>query len=171
MAQFRKWFQLLLETIVLLLITALFLIVVAGVAFRQFGAPLVWYDEVAAIMLAWLTYYGAALAALHRAHIGFSNVVESAPLSFRIPIVIVREVIVIGFFAFAAWAGVMVVQAVEGFYLASLPSISRQLTQSVIPIGAVLFIIAELLNVPDLIRGELSGENAEIAAALGETKS
>jgi TRAP-type C4-dicarboxylate transport system permease small subunit len=65
----------------------------------------------------------------------------------------------------------MVVQAVEGFYLASLPSISRQLTQSVIPIGAVLFIIAELLNVPDLIRGELSGENAEIAAALGEAKS
>lgn len=168
MAQFRKWFQLLLETIVLILITSLFLIVVAGVAFRQFGAPLVWYDEVAAIMLAWLTYYGAALAALHRGHIGFSNLVENAPLSFRVPIVIVREVVVIGFFAFAAWAGFLVVQAVEGFYLASLPSVSRQFTQSVIPIGAILFIIAELLNVPDLIRGELSGENAEIAAAVGE---
>jgi TRAP-type C4-dicarboxylate transport system permease small subunit len=168
MAQFRKWFQTVLETIVLVLVVSLFLIVFAGVAFRQFGAPLVWYDEVAAIMLAWLTYYGAALAALHRGHIGFSNLVENAPPKLRVPIVIVREAVVIGFFAFAAWAGFMVLMAVEGFYLASLPSISRQLTQSVIPIGAVLFIIAELLNVPDLIRGELSGENAEIAAALGD---
>jgi TRAP-type C4-dicarboxylate transport system permease small subunit len=168
MALFRKWFQTVLETIVLLLVTSLFLIVFAGVLFREFGAPLVWYDEVAVILLAWLTYYGAALAALNRAHIGFSNLVENAPLKLRVPIVIVREVVVIGFFAFAGWAGFMVLLAVEGFYLASLPSISRQLTQSVIPIGAVLFIIAELLNIPDLIRGELSGENAEIAAALGD---
>jgi TRAP-type C4-dicarboxylate transport system permease small subunit len=171
MAQFRKWFQKLLETIVLILVVSLSLIVVAGVLFRQFGAPLVWYDEVAAIMLAWLTYYGAALAALYRAHIGFTNLIEKAPLKFRVAIVLIREAVVIGFFAFAAWAGVMVVMAVEGFYLASLPSVSRQLTQSAIPIGAVLFIIAELLNVPDLIRWEPSGENAEIAAALGELKS
>jgi TRAP-type C4-dicarboxylate transport system permease small subunit len=168
MARFRKWFRLLLETIVLLLVISLALVVVAGVLFRQFGAPLVWYDELAAIMLAWLTYYGAALAALNRGHIGFSNLVENAPMKFRVPILIVREMVVVGFFALAAWAGFRVVMAVEGFYLASLPSVSRQLTQSVIPIGAVLFIIAELLNAPELLRGALSGENAEIAAAVAD---
>ena len=42
---------------------ALAVVVVLGVGFRKFGAALVWYDEVASVLLAWLTYYGAALAA------------------------------------------------------------------------------------------------------------
>ena len=55
---------------------ALALVVVLGVVFRRLGAALVWYDEVASILLAWLTFYGAALAALHRAHIGFPKLVD-----------------------------------------------------------------------------------------------
>ena len=67
----RTRFERLLEAIVLVLVGALAVVVVMGVGFRKFGAALVWYDEVASILLAWLTYYGAALAALKRAHIGF----------------------------------------------------------------------------------------------------
>ena len=52
-----------LEWTVLVLMTVLATIVVLGVVFRKTGAALVWYDEVASILLAWLTYYGAALAA------------------------------------------------------------------------------------------------------------
>ena len=36
--------------------------VIAGVVFRYSGYALVWYDEVATILLAWVTYYGSALA-------------------------------------------------------------------------------------------------------------
>ena len=56
---------------------ALAVIVVVGVGFRKAGASLVWYDEVASIMLAWLTYYGAALAALSRSHIGMPTLVAN----------------------------------------------------------------------------------------------
>ena len=31
--------------------------------YRKAGASLTWYDEIASILLAWVTYYGAALAA------------------------------------------------------------------------------------------------------------
>ena len=41
--------------------------VTVGVAFRYVGHSLVWYDELASILLAWVTYYGAALATLKRA--------------------------------------------------------------------------------------------------------
>ena len=34
------------------------------------GQSLTWYDEVASHLLAWLTFYGAALASVKRAHIG-----------------------------------------------------------------------------------------------------
>jgi len=60
--------------------------------------------------------------------------------------------VVIGFFLILAWYGYIVLVVLEGDTLISLPWISTQVTQSVIPISAVLFIIAELLNMPQIIR-------------------
>lgn len=150
----RRHYESFLESLVLVLVFSMAIIVIAGVAFRKVGMPLVWYDEVASIMLAWLTYYGSCLAGLRRGHMGFPGFVDAVSPAVRRVLIVFREIIVIGFFGLAAWAGWMVVVAVDGFYLASLPSVSRQITHSVIPIGGVLFIIAELLSVRDLMRGE-----------------
>lgn len=73
MKGFRDAFERVLETVVLMLMVLLAAVVVSGVLFRKFGAPLVWYDEVASVLLAWLTYYGAGLAALRGAHISFPS--------------------------------------------------------------------------------------------------
>ena len=123
---------------------ALALLVVAGVVSRKAGYSLVWYDEIAAILLAWLTYYGAALAALHRAHIGFPNLVQRAPRRLRRPLWILREVAIISFFSLAAWMGLGLLGALGGTFLVSLPWLPAQVVYSAIPIGAVLFIGAEL---------------------------
>ena len=48
---------------------ALAVTVLLGVSFRFAGSALVWYDEVAAVQLAWITYYGSAYAALKGSHI------------------------------------------------------------------------------------------------------
>ncbi len=133
--------------------TALAIVVVLGVGFRKFGAALVWYDEVASVLLAWLTYYGAALAALKRAHIGFPNLVQGLRDTWRVPIVVVGEAIVIAFFLVAAWGGWRVLVILEGSSLVSLPGVPTRLTQSVIPVGAVLFVIAQLLSMPEVLRG------------------
>jgi TRAP-type C4-dicarboxylate transport system permease small subunit len=159
--KFRAGFQRFLEWIVLGLVAFLATIVVAGVTFRKLGMPLVWYDELASIMLAWLTYYGACLAALRKAHIGFPNIVDSAPRGARRFMIIVREIVVVGFFLLAAWAGWRVVLALDDFYMATLTWMPRQVTQSVIPISAILFIIAELLNLPDMLRGEVTSVREE----------
>lgn len=161
LATFRRALERLLEVVVLVLMIGLAVVVIGGVLFRKFGAPLVWYDEVASIILAWLTYYGACLAAFRRAHIGFPNFVESVRPSLRRVLIIAREAVVIGFFAVAAWAGWRVYLALDSFYLASLPGVSRQLTQSVIPIGAVLFIIAELLSAGEEMKGGVSRAAAD----------
>ena len=50
-----KLWSALLETFVLALMTSLAVVVLLGVIFRKAGASLVWYDEVASILLAWLT--------------------------------------------------------------------------------------------------------------------
>jgi TRAP-type C4-dicarboxylate transport system permease small subunit len=148
--RFRNGTEQILEVVVLVLMAVLAVVVILGVGFRKAGAALVWYDEVASILLAWLTYYGASLAALKRAHIGFPKLVQSAAPQLRLYLVICREVIVIGFFVLVAWAGFRVLQVLDGIYLASLPSVSARVAQSVIPIGAVLFIIAELMSFAEI---------------------
>lgn len=132
---------------------ALAAVVVVGVVFRKAGASLVWYDEVASILLAWLTYYGAALAALHRAHIGVPTLVAKLTGGARATVVLVGEVCTLAFFVVLAYAGVRVLSVLGGTGLTSLPWVPMALAQSVIPVGAVLFITAQLLSLPDALRG------------------
>ena len=155
----RSVFERLLEAITILLIVSLAMVVVLGVVFRWAGEALSWYDEVASVQLAWLTYYGAALAALKRAHIGVPGLIAAMPPLFRIPMVIVAECVIIGFFLILAWYGYIVLVILEGDTLISLPFIGTQFTQSVIPIGAILFVIAEILNLPQIWR-EATGHSA-----------
>jgi TRAP-type C4-dicarboxylate transport system permease small subunit len=149
-----------LEACVLTLIASLAIIVVVGVVFRKFGAALVWYDEVASIVLAWLTYYGAALAALKRAHIGVPTVVQQLHGRWRLAAVLFAESVVIGFFVAVAWAGWQVLQVLGGTTLISLPWVPARLAQSVIPIGAALFILAQILSAPDVLRAPTEGASA-----------
>ncbi|HYD66019.1 TRAP transporter small permease [Azospirillum sp.] len=147
----RTRFERLLDTIVVALVVGLALIVCAGFLFRAAGHSLVWYDEVAAIGLCWLTYYGSALAALKGAHIGCPEVVNLMPPRWRVAATVVAEACVFLFFGVLAWTGLEVWRILEGDTLVSLPSVPMQLTQSVIPIGAVLFMIAEALRLPQAL--------------------
>ena len=160
----RDRFERLLEAVVLVLVAALAVVVVMGVGFRKFGAALVWYDEVASILLAWLTYYGAALAALKRAHIGFPNLVRRLGRPWRIPVVVAGEAVVIAFFLVAGWAGWRVLVILEGSGMVSLPWVPTRLTQSVIPIGSLLFVIAQVMSLPEMLR---AGERTSPEAVSG----
>jgi TRAP-type C4-dicarboxylate transport system permease small subunit len=147
----RAAFERVLEWIVIVLMTALFLEVTIGVVFRAAGRSLVWYDEVASILLAWLTYYASALAALKRAHIGFPGLVRGLEPRLRVPLVALAEALVIAFFVLLAWVGYRVLEVLATDHLVSLPTVSVAWTQSVIPIGAALYVIAELLNLPQIL--------------------
>jgi len=139
----------LLEGICVTLMIALAVVVVMAVIFRKAGASLVWYDEVAAIMLAWLTYYGAALAALRRAHLGFPGVFDASRPAVRMVMLVVSETLVIGFFVVIAWYGWDVIVILAGDRLTSLPWVPVSFTQSVIPIGAALIALTELTTIPE----------------------
>jgi TRAP-type C4-dicarboxylate transport system permease small subunit len=145
----RLCLEKLLEVFTVFLLIALTTIVLAAVAFRMIGSSLAWYDEVASIGLGWLTFYGANLAAIKRAHMGFPGLVAKAPPPLRASLFLISEVIVIGFFVVVAYYGYRVLDILAWDRLVSLPSISLTLTQSAIPISAALFILCELLSMPD----------------------
>lgn len=148
----RLAFERTLTAFVIFLLGSLAVIVLMGVAYRKLGIPMVWYDEVASIALAWLTYYGAGLAALKRSHIGFPGLVNAMPPHLRVPLVLLGEGIVILFFALLGWFGYEVLVILEGDAMVSLPWVPTRVTQSVIPIGSLVFIVAQLLTLPELLR-------------------
>lgn len=158
MARWRAWFENLLELIVIVLMVALAVEVLLGVTYRKLGMSLVWYDEIASVTLAWLTYYGAALAALRGAHIGVPEIVRFMPRPWRVATAYVSEGLVFAFMILLAWTGVNVLDVLATDTLVSLPTVPVSYTQSVIPIGAVLFIIAEALHFPRQLADARAGK-------------
>lgn len=152
LARVRNIYEKFLEAIVIVLMVALAVEVTLGVVFRYVGHALVWYDEVATILLAWVTYYGAALAALKRAHLGVPELVGLLPPLPRVVVALFAEACVFAFFIVLAWVGYSVLDVLATDTLVSLPGVSVAYTQSVIPVSAVLFIIAEALVLPDVLR-------------------
>ena len=171
MTTFRIAFERALTAFVIFLLGGLAVLVLVGVALRKLGIPFVWYDEGASITLAWLTYYGAALAALKRAHIGFPGLVNAMPPRWRIVAVLVAGACVIAFFGLLTAFGVQVLDILQGDTMVSLPSVPTRFTQSVIPIGGALFIVAQLLSLPEVLRlargrGIVDHEQAPVEGVL-----
>lgn len=168
----RRIYDRILEAIAVVMIVGVTVIVTMGFVYRWIGESLVWYDEVASISLCWLTYYAGALAALRGAHIGFSGFVNSLPANLRVAATLFSSLVTIGFFAVLAVMGMKVVDILGGDTLVSIPWLPLRFTQSVIPIASVLFVIAELLRLPDLLRearkGPLIDHELQEALAHGQ---
>mgnify|MGYP001231053528 FL=1 len=169
MLKLRRLYESILEWIVIALMTVLAVEVTVGVVFRTIGHSLVWYDEVASILLAWLTFYGSAYAAARRGHISCPELVALMPPGPRLAVTIVVEALVIGFFALLGVIGWQVLEVLATDTLVSLPSVPVSYAQSVIPISAVLIIVAELLTLPEALAWARA-ERAQGATAEGAAR-
>jgi TRAP-type C4-dicarboxylate transport system permease small subunit len=152
MQAFRKHYGLVLEWVVMALMVALFVEVTMGVIFRAAGSSLVWYDEVASIMLAWLTFYGSALASVKRAHIGCPEVVDRMPPAAQHALGIVAQLLVIAFFVLLGWVGFTIMPVLAGDTLVSLPWVPVNFVMSVVPVSSVLIVLAETIALVDFLQ-------------------
>jgi TRAP-type C4-dicarboxylate transport system permease small subunit len=174
LSRFRTGLERILEAWLVTMIVAMTAVVVLAVLWRKAGASFIWYDEVAAIMLAWITYYGAALGALKRAHIGFDGILLALPMRWRMVALAVAETLVFIFFIVLAWTGWQVLGVLQGMSLISLPWVPVMFTQSVIPIGAVLFILCEALSLPEyvaVVRRGVSQDELEVTRHLHDSEA
>jgi TRAP-type C4-dicarboxylate transport system permease small subunit len=151
MKRFRAAYGRLLEWAVAVLMVVLAVEVTLGVIFRFSGRSLIWYDEVASVMLAWLTFYGSALASVRRAHIGCPELVERMPWRVRRVVSIAGQILVIAFFVLLGGVGVWITPVLATDALVSLPWIPMSVVQSVIPISAALIVVAEFTHLADLV--------------------
>ena len=152
LALWRRRYESLLEWVAIALMAALAVEVTVGVVFRYSGYSLVWYDEVATILLAWVTFYGSALAVMKHAHMGVPEIVRLMPAGMRVAATWVAQACTLAFFALLGWMGYVILEILASDTLVSLPSVSVAYAQSVIPVSAALIIIAQLLVFPEVLR-------------------
>ncbi len=159
----RQRYGLLLEWVVMVLMVALAVEVTLGIVYRTLGQSLVWYDEVASVLLAWLTFYGSALASVKRGHIGCPEVVDQLSPPLKRAIGIFSQLLVIAFFALLGWVGASILPILAGDALVSLPWVPMSFVQSVIPVSSALILVAEVMNLMDLLadRGQDADPLAE----------
>ena len=149
--RFRDRYGLILEWFVGALMVILFVEVTLGVVFRAFGHALIWYDEMASVLLAWLTFYGSALASVKRAHIGCPELVDALPWPARRAMNIVAQLIVIAFFVLLGGVGAWILPILATDSMVSLPWVPMSVVQSVIPISSALIVVAEVTHLIDLV--------------------
>ena len=170
LARFRRRYGRALEWLVGILMIALAAEVTLGVVYRSLGEALIWYDEVASHMLAWLTFYGAALASVKRAHIGCPELVNAMPWRARRAFNLFAQVLVIAFFALLGGVGLSIMPVLATDALVSLPQVPMSFVQSVIPVSAALILVAEAAYLVELWQAEdpsqLGGAPAATADAL-----
>mgnify|MGYP000536509015 CR=1 FL=1 len=158
---FRRGYERFLEWIAIVLMVALAVEVTAGVIFRYSGYSLVWYDEVATILLAWVTFYGSALAMMKHAHMGVPELVRMMPPQPRVIATLLAQLCTLAFFVLLGWTGYTVLEVLATDQLVSLPGVSIAYAQSVIPIGSALIIFAQLLVLPDVLQEARRGRIAK----------
>lgn len=166
--QFRAGYGRVLEWVVAALMIILFAEVTLGVVYRALGAALIWYDEVASHLLAWLTFYGAALASVKRAHIGCPELVEAMPWRARRAVNIVAQLLVIAFFALFGYVGITVMPVLATDALVSLPEVPMSVVQSVVPISAALVLVAEIAYLRELWRARAPRDLAPGGPAMAD---
>ncbi|MDW4499985.1 TRAP transporter small permease [Sulfitobacter sp. D35] len=169
-----RWLDLLLQAVTIGLIIILAVIVLMAVAFRYSGASLIWYDEVAIVLLAWITYTGAALAVLRNAHLGFAGLLYGLPQAGRFVLFAINEIVFIGAFAVVVWGSWVMLGIFGSETMTTLRWVPRWFIQGIVPVAGILMILGRLLTLPERLGNVRSGrdpDSEEIAQELARAEA
>lgn len=170
---FSRALNLLLAAIGVTLLVILAVVVVAAVVFRYSGNSLIWYDEVASVLLAWISFFGAAYASLKRSHLGAATLLLLMPKGPRFAAFLLSEVIVLAVFAAVAYYGWKILDVMAGDSLVALRWVSLAFTQSCVPVGAGLVILAQIVSAPPAwwrLAAGIGQEEAEIESEIARAR-
>ncbi|MGJ8544119.1 MAG: TRAP transporter small permease [Sulfitobacter sp.] len=170
----ERYLSLVLQAITIGLLILLTCVVLLGVGFRYLGGSLIWYDEVASVLLAWITFLGAALATLRNAHMGFSGIMYNLPLPLRALAFGVVEFIVLASTVVMCWASWAVMTYFGSETLVSVPWMPRYIVQGVLPVSLALIILARLVTAQDRwaeAKEGLNPEEKEIQAEIARSRA
>ncbi len=145
-------------------VALLVLDVLLGVASRYlWGAQVKWTEELATILLIWVSFLGAAAAFEARAHLGIDFLTERSPPSARRKTELAAHLCTIGFvvIAFLLGGSILVRQALVHRNILPALQISDVVMYLPLPVSGVFILIYEVANLTADWRRNKSGEEEE----------
>lgn len=134
------------------LLVAMVVVVTLGVFYRYvLSASLPWYDEFAAYLLVWLTFYGAVVTSHKGHHISFDVVVERLAPRRRRMVTILGECFTLAFQVVLFAYGIVLVRAVGHETAVSLEWVRMGWIYSVLPISGGLMLLVSLTRLSELV--------------------
>ena len=103
--------------------------------------PLVWSDELASLLFAWLTFVGAYAASRSRSHIAIDTLVIYLPPTIRRGLARLVDACVLLLLALFAWLGARLTLTMWSLDFPAM-EISRGYLYIALPVGAILMILA-----------------------------
>lgn len=157
----RRAYDRLLATLTIALLVTLALVVLYSVGARASGFSPIWYDEVASILLAWISFLGAALATLRNAHLNFENLLVAQPRPVRAALFVFVETVFVLTFGLICWAGWRILGVFNDEVLTSIAWVQLAYVRSIVPIGALLMLVSRLFVVHQNWLRVMAGRDAE----------
>jgi TRAP-type C4-dicarboxylate transport system permease small subunit len=139
-ARLRRGIDLVLQALACVLLFGLLATVMAGIITRALGNPLIWTDEGARFLMAWLAACGWMLAARKRGHVRIRFFQELLPDFLWSGFELVIQAASCVFGAATCWYGAMLVGRNIDLEATSLPLSMAWLYAPLVPAGALILV-------------------------------
>jgi TRAP-type C4-dicarboxylate transport system permease small subunit len=139
-------FDELMKAVAAILVAATAVMTCAAVFYRfVLESSLGWPEEVAGLLLVWISFIGAYVATRENGHISFSLFVQRLPRAARKFVETMVDIILLVFFAVLAFQSIRMIGAVGHTEIETL-DIPRGYFMAVLPISALALVVAYLLR-------------------------
>ncbi len=148
----------------IVLLGSMALIIFANVALRYLtDQSIEWAEEVARHQMIWLTFLGAGPVLRYGGHIAVDNLQDGLPRALAVALRALIALLLLGFFGFMVWYGVLYVQRAQ-FQTTAATQISFAWVYAAMPIGGLLLIAHWLLIVRGYLRERVFAADAHFDA-------
>ena len=152
MKTFERAFVAINRWILILLLAAMSVIVFTNVVMRYTThESLEWAEEVSRHMMIWLTFLGAGLVLRYGGHIAVENLQDALPRRGGVVMRAVVAVLLLAFFGFMVWYGVLYMQRTQ-FQTTAATQISFAYIYAAMPVGGALLLVHWLFIVRGYVR-------------------
>lgn len=127
------------------------------------GEALPWAEEVARHLMIWLTFLGAGPVLRYGGHLAVENLQDSLPRPFAIALRVIVALLLLCFFVFMIWYGLLYVSRTQ-YQTTAATQISFGYVYAAMPIGGLLLISHFLLVVRDYVSDRRFASDAHFDA-------
>jgi TRAP-type C4-dicarboxylate transport system permease small subunit len=108
-------------------------------------SPMDWTADGATILMIWVSFLGAAVAGLHRAHFALDFIVDALPQPIALIVRAVANLLTVVILCALAWLGLRFALLSMGTWYASV-ALPKAVAAAAIPVSAVLMIPGYLID-------------------------